>query len=546
MTTAQLSTRTTIGILAGFLAAGLAAGGPLQAQIAMFGHGPSRNMADDQAKGLPAKWDPATGMNIKWVADLGSQSYGGPLFAGGKIYIGTNNEKPRNPKLTGDRGVLMVFEAADGKFLWQSAHPKLAAGRVNDWPLQGVCSTPAVEGDRVYYVSNRAEVIAADVEGFRDGGQNDGPFQGETEKSEIDEDVLWKLDMIGELDVFPHNLAAGNPLLVGDVIYTVTGNGVDEGHINIPVPTAPAFIAVDKNTGKLLWESAAPAGNILHGQWSNPAYGEIKGRAQVIFPGGDGWIYSFEPKTGKLLWKFDCNPKDSVWRLGGAGTRNNIIGTPVIWDDKVYIAVGQDPEHGEGVGHLWAIDATGEGDVTGKNAVWHRGGEDFHRTISTVAISDGILYAADLSGHLHALDAKTGEPYWMHDVFAAIWGSPFVADGKVYLGDEDGDVVVLKAGKKMEVLHEVNMGNSVYTTPVAKDGVLYINTRSKLFAIAEGAGKKPEPAAAPSPDGKPSATATEETPQNPADPKSPTVRPDDTKPAPAPAPVKPPFVDQGL
>jgi outer membrane protein assembly factor BamB len=545
MMNAQLSTGRT-KVLAAFLVAGLAAAFPLRApaaEVAMYGHGPARNMADETAKGLPAKWDPATGMNIKWVADLGSQSYGGPLFAGGKVYVGTNNEKPRNPKLTGDRGVVMVFDAADGKFLWQSAYPKLASGRVNDWPLQGVCSTPAVEGDRLYYVSNRAEVIAADVEGFRDG-QNDGPYQDETEKSEIDEDVLWKLDMIGELDVFPHNLAAGNPLLVGDVLYTVTGNGVDEGHINIPVPTAPAFIAVDKNTGKLLWESAAPAGNILHGQWSNPAYGVVKGRAQVIFPGGDGWIYSFEPLTGKLLWKFDCNPKDSVWKLGGAGTRNNIIGTPVVWDDKVYIAVGQDPEHGEGVGHLWAIDATGDGDVTGKAAVWHRGGEDFHRTISTVAISDGIVYAADLSGHLHALDAKTGELFWIHDVFAAIWGSPFVADGKVYLGDEDGDVVVLKAGKKLEVLNEVNMGNSVYTTPIAKDGVLYINTRSKLFAIAEGAGKQPAPSATP---GTPTATTVPaETPQNPADEKSPTVRPDDVKPAAPAAPAKPPFVDEGL
>lgn len=468
-----------------------AAAAPGVSEVTMFGGGPTRNMVSDE-KGLPTKWDPATGEGVKWVADLGSQSYGGPIVAGGKVYIGTNNERKRNPKLTGDRGVLMAFAAADGKFLWQSAHPKLPAGRVNDWPLQGVCSTPAIEGDRLYYVSNRAEVLCVDTEGFLDK-ENDGPVQNEAEKSEIDEDVIWRLDMIGELDVFPHNLAAGNPLIVGDVLYTVTGNGVDEGHLNIPSPGAPSFIAVDKKTGKLLWESTLPAGMILHGQWSNPAYAEVKGRPQVIFPGGDGWLYSLEPKTGKLLWKFDCNPKDSLWKIGGAGTRNNLISTPVIWDGKVYIGVGQDPEHGEGIGHLWVIDATGEGDVTATHAVWRRGGEDFHRTISTVAIADGIVYAADLSGHLYALDAKTGQLHWKHDVFAAVWGSPFVADGKVYLGDEDGDVVVMKAGTKKEVLYEVNMGSSVYTTPVAKDGVLYISTRSKLYALQAGAGKKPEP-----------------------------------------------------
>jgi outer membrane protein assembly factor BamB len=453
--------------------------------VSMFGGDPSRNMADD-AKGLPSSWDPASGENVKWVQTLGSQSYGGPVVAGGRVYAGTNNEGQRNPAVTGDRGNVMVFDATSGEFLWQSAHPKLSAGRVHDWPLQGVCSAPYVEKDRLYYVSNRAELIAADVDGFRDG-QNDGPFTGEALTSPIDEDVLWKLDMIGELDVFPHNLAAGSPLVVGDLVFTVTGNGVDEGHINLPVPLAPSFIAVNKNTGELVWESAAPDGHILHGQWSNPTYGVAAGRAQVVFPGGDGWLYSFVPTTGELLWKFDANPKDSVWELGGAGTRNNIIATPVFWNNKVYVGVGQDPEHGEGLGNLWAVDATGSGDVTATAVVWHRGGDDFHRTISTVAIADGLLYISDLSGFLYCLDANTGEHYWTYDAFAAVWGSPFAADGKVYLGDEDGDVAILAQGKKLKVLAEINMGSAVYTTPVAADGVLYISSRNHLWALQNGA-----------------------------------------------------------
>ncbi|MCB1033711.1 MAG: PQQ-binding-like beta-propeller repeat protein, partial [Acidobacteria bacterium] len=356
-----------------------------------------------------------------------------------------------------------------------------------------ICSTPYVEGDRVYYVSNRAQVVAADADGFADG-KNDGPFEGEKYKGEKDGDVLWATDMIGELDVFPHNLAAGSPLVIGDILYTVTGNGVDEGHLNIPSPFAPSFLAINKNTGKVIWEDSSPGEKILHGSWSNPAYGTAGGRQQVIFPGGDGWVYSFEPKTGKLIWKFDANPKDSVWRLGGAGTRNNIISTPVIHDGIVYVAVGQDPEHGEGQGHLWAIDATKTGDVTATGVVWHRGGEDYHRTISTVAIDNGLLYAADLSGFLYCLDAKTGKHHWTYDTFAAVWGSPFVADGKVYLGDEDGDVAILKAGTKMELLAEINMGASVYTTPVAHDGVLYILSRKELFALKDGIPAKPKEA----------------------------------------------------
>ncbi|HSR70690.1 MAG TPA: PQQ-binding-like beta-propeller repeat protein [Acidobacteriota bacterium] len=448
-------------------------------EIAMFGGGPSRNMISE-ATGLPDNLDP-DGPNLVWRQALGSQSYGGPVLADGIVYVGTNNEKPRDPQVTGDKGNLMAFQASDGKFLWQLVHDKLPEGRVHDWPLQGICSGPAVEGDRLWYVSNRAQVVAADVQGLKDG--NDGPFTEEQYTSEGHGDILWSLDMINELDVFPHNLAAGNPLVVGDLVFTVTGNGVDEGHVNLPAPFAPSFIAVNKNTGELVWEDASPGTKILHGSWSNPSYGVAGGREQVVFPGGDGWVYSFEPKTGKLIWKFDCNPKDSKWVLGGAGTRNNIISTPVFYNDRVYVGVGQDPEHGEGPGNFWVIDATGQGDVTGKKVVWHRGGDDFHRTMSTAAIKDGIVYISDLSGFLYALDADTGEEYWQHDVFAAVWGSAFVADGKVYLGDEDGDVVILKHGKEKEVMGEFNLGNSVYTTPVAKDGVLYLNTRTELFAF---------------------------------------------------------------
>ena len=462
--------------------------------VGMYGGTPSRNMVSDET-GLPSTWDLESGKNVKWVQPLGSQSYGGPVVAGGKIFVGTNNEGNRNPEIAGDKGNVLVFDEETGEFLWQAVHDKLPAGRVHDWPLQGVCAAPYVEGDRLYYVSNRAEVICADTNGFRDG-QNDGPVQSEARSTEIDEDVVWKLDMINELDVFPHNLAVGSPLVVGDLLFTVTGNGVDEGHINVPTPFAPSFLAVDKNTGKLVWEYAELAGSILHGQWSNPAYGVINGRAQVVFPGGDGWMYSFEPETGKLIWKFDCNPKDSKWDLGGVGTRNNIVSTPVIYRNRVYIGVGQDPEHGEGAGNFVAIDATKTGDVTDTAAVWSRSGKEFHRTISTAAIADGIVYIADLSGFLYALDAETGEHYWTYDTFAAVWGSAYVADGKVYIGDEDGDVAILKAGKgsdgEAELIEELNLGSAVYTTPVARNGVLYVMSRNKLFALEEGA-SSPQP-----------------------------------------------------
>ena len=451
-------------------------------EAAMWGFTTERNMVSTE-KNVPGKWDPETGENIKWKVALGSQTYAGPVIHGGKIFMGTNNQAPRNPKLVGDRGVIMAFNESDGEFLWQSTHTKLPAGRVNDWPQQGICSTPFIEGDRLYYISNRCEVVCLDTEGFFDG-ENDGEIMTEGDTSAIDGDVVWSLDMMAELDVFPHNLATCSPIGAGDLLFVVTSNGVDEGHFHIPSLFAPSFIAVNKNTGKVVWEKSLPGEDILHGQWSNPTYGMVEGKPQVIFPGGDGWIYSLEPETGDLIWKFDCNPKDSEWELGGRGTRNNIISTPVLYDNKVFIGVGQDPEHGEGDGHLWAIDATGKGDVTKTSVVWHFGGKDFKRTMSTVSIKDDLLFTADLSGYVYCLDVKTGKRHWKYDTFAAIWGSTVVIDGKVFIGDEDGDVAVIEASKEFKLLYEVNMGSAVYTTPIAKDGVLYIGTRNTLFAIA--------------------------------------------------------------
>ncbi|MEM8932009.1 MAG: PQQ-binding-like beta-propeller repeat protein [Acidobacteriota bacterium] len=465
------------------------AGPALADEMTQFGYDRSRNMISD-ATGLPSEWDLDSGKNVKWRQAVGSQSYAGPVIGGGVVLIGTNNEGARNPDIKGDKGNIMAFDEETGEFLWQIIHDKLPESKLHDWPLQGVCSTPVIEGDIFYYVSNRAELVAADLHGFRDG-ENDGPFKDEKLTGEYAGDILWKYDTMGDLDVFPHNLAVSSPIIVDDLIFITSGNGVDEGHINVPSPFAPSFMAFNKKTGELVWENADPGENILHGTWSNPSYGVIGGKPQIIMPGGDGVVYSFEPETGKLIWSFDANPEGSVWRLGGSGTKNNIISMGVVHDDKVYIGVGQDPEHGEGPGNFWVIDGTKTGDITKTGAVWHRGGEDFNRTISTAAIHDGIVYITDLSGFLYALDAKSGEHYWTYDAFAAVWGSPYVADGKVYLGDEDGDIAVLAAGKELKELGEHNLGAAVYTTPLAKDGVLYILARNELFAIEEGASPKP-------------------------------------------------------
>ena len=430
----------------------------------MWGGTPGRNMVSAM-KGLPIEWDAETKKNIKWVAELGDHSYGNPVVAGGRVFVGTNNENPRDPKQTGDRGVLMAFRETTGEFLWQHTHAKLESGQANDWPLKGIASSPFVEGNRLYYVSNRAVLFCLDA---------------------LDGKVIWALDMIKDLGVFPHNLANSSPTGLGDLVFVGTSNGHDESHVKLPSPKAPSIVAVNKATGKVVWSDNSAGERVLHGQWSPPAAGVIGDVAQVVSAQGDGWVRGFEAQTGLKLWEFDTNPKDAVWPK----TRNELIATPVIANDRVYIGNGQDPEYGEGVGNFYAIDATKRGDITISGKVFQA--EKIRRTISTAAVVDGLVYIADFSGFLRCLDEKTGKEIWMHDLFAAVWGSPFVVDGKVYITDEDGDVAVMAHGREKKVLAETNMGSAVYGTITPANGAIFLNTQTKLFAIAASTGVSTE------------------------------------------------------
>ncbi|MFN2445226.1 MAG: PQQ-binding-like beta-propeller repeat protein [Vicinamibacterales bacterium] len=472
-----------ISALASLVGITLAVPAALSADWPMWGGAPERNMVSPM-KGLPTEWDVKSGKNVKWVAELGSQSYGNPVVAEGVVLVGTNNEAQRDAKQGGDRGVLMAFREADGSFMWQATFEKLSSGRANDWPFQGIASSPLVADGVAYFVTNRGEVIAADLQGFHDK-ENDGQFKDEKLTGPNDPDFVWTFDMIEEVGSFPHNLSNSSPVAHQNLIFVSTSNGQDESHVNIPSPNAPAIIALDATTGKLVWEDNSVEDRILHGQWSTPSVGTVGGVVQVVHAQGDGWVRGYEAVTGKKLWEFDTNPKDSVWPK----TRNEVISTPVIFENVVYIANGQDPEHGEGVGHAYAIDATKRGDITDSGRAWHY--DKIRRSISTAAIKDGLLYLADFSGFLHCLDLATGKPYWVHDMFAAIWGSPMLIDDKVYLGDEDGDVTVLQHGKELKILSEQNMGSSVYATPVPANGVLYVMNRNQLWALAQGASRKP-------------------------------------------------------
>ncbi|HEY5910029.1 MAG TPA: PQQ-binding-like beta-propeller repeat protein [Verrucomicrobiae bacterium] len=451
--------------------------------------------------------------NIKWVAKIGSQSYGNVTVARGRVFIGTNNEPPRDPRHPGDRSILLCLNEQTGELLWQQVISKLASGKVNDWESLGLLSSPTIEGDRVYIISSRCEALCLDINGMANG--NDGPFKDEAkyvvkdvildkgktaerpapplEPGPKDGDIIWRYDLIDELGVFPHNASDGSPLIVGDFIYVNTSNGQDWTHSNIPSPNAPSLIALNKRTGELVGEDDAKIGpRILHGLWSSPSSGTVNGRQLIFYGGGDGVCYAFDPKPVKeddanylkRVWWYDCNPPErKKFKYPAAEGPSEINATPVFWKNRVYTAVGQDPEHGEGVGILTCIDATKTGDITASGKIWSY--DKIHRSLSTVSITpDGLLFIGDFSGYLHCFDADTGQLYWRHDLKAHIWGSTLVADGKVFIGTEDGDLAVFAASKEKKLLSLTNLGAPVYSTPVVANGVLYVASNTHLFAFA--------------------------------------------------------------
>lgn len=459
----KLAFRTSIGLL---LLAPLA----LRADDwPMLGGRPDRNLVSSE-KGLPITWDAEkTKKNIKWSVPIGKTTYTTPVISGGRVFVGTNNrygskDTPYDPAIKDDKGILLCFAEADGKFLWQVVHDKLPNPDAVDFPEIGICSTPCVTGDRLYYVSNRAELVC---------------------RMATDGKLVWSLDMMKDLGITPFQGVASSPLVVGDLVYVVTGQGSDYKKNKVMNPGAPSFIAVDKSTGKVAWKDASPGSNLFQGQWGSPSYGVVEGRAQVVFPGGDGWVYSFDPPTGKLLWKFNCKAHEKKDAEGKPETANQLLGAPVFAGHRIVIATGIDPDTG-GPGCIRAIDARKSGDVTASAELWRLSGDDFGNSIATVAVHEGLIYTTEVTGFVDCIDLETGKRAWRHDALSTTWGSPLVADGKVYVRNGDAEVLVFQTGREKKLLAKTGGLPGIENGSVAAaNGVLYFAGSSRLYAVAE-------------------------------------------------------------
>lgn len=507
------------------------------------GADPGRNMVSAETN-LPDTFNPGkpdakgalaagTGVNVRWRAHVGNHIYGNPTIAGGKVFVGTDGSGAASGRFASKpAGRVLCLDEGNGNLLWELDVPRSSSERLKKNFLSqemsaGICASPAVDGSRVYVLTGNGLLLCLTVNGLAAG--NEGPFVDEGRfmtgaatnaivPLPTDADIVWIYDLVEELHIQIHDVSSGSPLVYGDYVYLETSNGVAEDHIKHPRPDAPSFIAIDKRTGRLVAVDDEKVGQrLFHCLWSPPSAGIVAGRQLVFFGGGDGVCYAFETPTGppgstagppqKLtkVWSYDCNPPEYKTRNGKpinyragdkrrggkdgeAGNRGDgtyvgpseIITGPMFYGGRVYVAIGQDPAHGRGRGMLHCIDAAKTGDISQSGRVWAL--DRIERTVSSVAIAGGRLYAADLGGHVYCLNPDTGELCWNCELHAETWSTPFVADGKVYIESVKG-LHVLAAGTGRE-LAKVRLDAPANGCVVAAHGTLYVTSDKTIWAVS--------------------------------------------------------------
>jgi outer membrane protein assembly factor BamB len=426
----------------------------------------------------PVDWDVNTGRNIVWSVELGNETFGRPVVAGDVVYVGTDNARRMNPVYREECGVLMAFGATDGSFLWQDVAPRVTRG-LREFLLPSTTSAPYVDGNRLYYVTAECQLRCFDIQNLRP----DGRHPREAFPNHASANVVWEVDMCARLGVFPHEACNSDVLPVGNLLVVCTSNGRNEGHTRVPSPRAPSLIAVDKHSGEVVWRAIGPGEQVLHGQWSSPVTANVNGRTQVLFGGGDGWLRAYDAASGLELWRFDGNPQDAPWLpRPGVLSRSSIIASPVFADGRVYLAMGQDPSHGNGPSLIHAISPGGQGDVTQSRRLWTSGAVG--RVVGTPIAKDGLLYVGDLGGTVHCLDTATGAHVWTHETNGAIWGCLLLVGDRLYVGNVEGGMTVLRAGRRKELLTRIDMDAPLYSRPALVGDALYLATAHRLYLIA--------------------------------------------------------------
>jgi outer membrane protein assembly factor BamB len=389
--------------------------------------GPNLNGVSNE-KNLPLKW--TTEENVVWKTAMPSWSGSTPIIWRDRVFLNVAD---------GDNLFLWCLDKAKGTVLWKQP---LGGGNVKKQKQNMSSPSPVTDGRAVYVMTGTGILKAFDFAGKE----------------------LWARDIQKDYGAFGLNWGyASSPLLYEDSLFVQVLHGMK-------TDDASYVMRIDKKNGKTLWRVERPTNAIRESpdSYTTPALLRYGKTTEIVITGGD-CVTGHDPATGKELW-----------RANGLNPDNNpsyrIVASPIVFDDIIYAPTRVRP--------LLALRAGGRGDVTASHVLWSfRFGPD----VPTPVTDGKYFYVVNDRGIMWCLDAKTGaEIYGQQRIKPSTYSaSPVLADGKIYVTNEDGLTTVVAAGPKFEVLAENPLNDYCLSSPAISDGRIFIRTGQFLYCIGK-------------------------------------------------------------
>jgi outer membrane protein assembly factor BamB len=407
-----------------------------------------------ERQNLPDQWNGKTGENILWRTPIPGLAHSSPIVWGHRVFVTTAFSSDPNatfrPGLYGDgdaskdrshhRWMIYALDKRTGKILWERiAHQGVPVDKRHIKSTYAN-STPATDGRIVVAWFGSQGVHAYDVNGR----------------------FLWKVDL-GRLDLGAYDIPtfewgpASSPIIWNGLVILQCDTQVDS-----------FLLALDAGTGKTVWKTERDE----LPSWGTPTVATTSA-GPVLVTNASNYIRGYDPRTGKELWRIGRSSKITA-------------PTPIFTDDMFVVVSGRAPER-----PIFVVRAGARGDLTlpeGKSnseaVAWSRMGRGSY--MPTPLIYNGILYVLANNGLLDAYDLRTGDEIYRQRlplVGSGFSASPVASDGKLYLSNEDGEMLVITAGQKFTHVATNSMGELLMATPALSEGVMYVRSSSSLFAI---------------------------------------------------------------
>ncbi len=405
---------------------------------------------------LPDRWDARTGENILWRIPIPGLAHSSPVVWGDRVFVTTaissRAQATFKPGLYGDgdasddrsshRWVIFAIDKRSGKTVWERVAYEGEPAEQRHIKSTYASATPATDGRIVVAWFGSQGVHAFDVDG----------------------NFLWKVDL-GRVDMGAYDIPtfewgpASSPIIWNGLVLLQCDTQADS-----------FVLALKADTGEVVWRTERDE----LPSWGTPTVATLGARAELV-TNASRFIRGYDPRTGKELW-----------RLGGSS--NITAPTPVFGEELVVVTSGRAPER-----PIFVVRPGGHGDLTlpeGKTSTdaiaWSRTGRGSY--MSTPLIYKGLLYVLGNNGVFDAYNLRTGEEVYrrrVNHLGSGFSASPVAADDRIYVTNEDGEILVVAAGPEFKHVSTNTMGEPLIATPALSNGTMFVRSQFSLFAIGQ-------------------------------------------------------------